>query len=423
MAERNLDVVVLGATGLTGRRVAEYLADRSPETGARWAAAARDPAKLKRVLGEAGVRAPETIVTDVSDPSSLRAMASRARVVLNAVGPFTHHARPVIEACLAEGAHYADLTGEIPFVRRIIDEFHDPAAAAGIKIVQVFGFESIPADLSVLLASETAGERWGESLADVDLQLSLQPPPGPPRLSDRGGVATARSVLEVVSDQDSSRITDPAALITDEASAVEVRRRSPISLRLRRSADGSVIGPMFPFAFIGPAVIHRTAALIAAERGAEAEPFRYQEGLAIGGSAASLPLRYAAAGALAGTQAALASIARARPALKRRAVGALRAVLPASSGFSTPLERQQAWRWGMSVQARTKGGHELRVEVDSEGHVGYLATGRIMGEAGLLLAERGATPERSGCLTPATALGTGCVERFERARLRIHMRV
>src|SRR5205807_9080762 len=86
--ERDLDVVVFGATGITGRQVAVYLAERSAETGARWAAAGRDPAKLERVLGEVGVTAPETIVAELSDESSLAAMASRAKVVLNLCGPY-----------------------------------------------------------------------------------------------------------------------------------------------------------------------------------------------------------------------------------------------------------------------------------------------------------------------------------------------
>jgi short subunit dehydrogenase-like uncharacterized protein len=60
----------------------------------------------------------------------------------------------------------------------------------------------------------------------------------------------------------------------------------------------------------------------------------------------------------------------------------------------------------------------VHTEGDAEGHPGYLATARMLGEAGLLLAEPGATPERAGCLTPATALGTGSIERFEHARMR-----
>ena len=72
----------------------------------------------------------------------------------------------------------------------------------------------------------------------------------------------------------------------------------------------------------------------------------------------------------------------------------------------------------MSVEGRTARGQAVRVDVEADGHPGYLATARMLGEAGLLLAEPGATPERAGCLTPATALGTGSVERFERARVR-----
>jgi short subunit dehydrogenase-like uncharacterized protein len=119
VSDRDLDIVVFGATGVTGRRVAAYLAERAPETGLRWAAAVRDTGKLERVLEEIGVRAPETIAADVGDESSLAAMASRTRVVLDLVGPYTLYGRPVIAACVAGGAHYMDLTGEIPFVRHM----------------------------------------------------------------------------------------------------------------------------------------------------------------------------------------------------------------------------------------------------------------------------------------------------------------
>jgi short subunit dehydrogenase-like uncharacterized protein len=73
----------------------------------------------------------------------------------------------------------------------------------------------------------------------------------------------------------------------------------------------------------------------------------------------------------------------------------------------------------MSVHARTHAGNELEVSIDADGHPGYLATARLIGEAGMLLAEDGLTPARAGCLTPAVALGSGCVARFEHARMRV----
>ena len=417
VSDRDLDVVVFGATGVTGRQVAAYLAERAAETDLRWAPAARDASKVAQVLGEIGVSAPETIVADVGDPGSLAAMASRTRVVLDLVGPYTLYGRPVIDACVAGGAHYADLTGEMPFVRTIIDDFDGPAAAAGVKIVQVCGFEALPPDLAVALAAERAREQWGEGLAEVDLEASITPPPGRPRLSDGISGGTFQSLTAVAGADDAARITDPALLIPDSAVAAAVRRVSPIGLAPRRGSNGAVIAPMSPAPFINPAVIHRTAALIASAEGHPAEPFRYREGMALGGGAASLAARLAIAGALSATQVGLRGLARARPAVRRPVANALGRIGP-SSGFGPAADRLEGWRWTMSVHARTTGGQELDVHLQADGHPGYLATARLLGEAGMLLSEDGATPERSGCLTPAAALGTGCIGRFERAGMR-----
>src|SRR6185295_4039586 len=164
MAEREFDVVVFGATGITGRQVAAYLAQRTAGDGASWAAAARNSAKCEQVLSETGTTAPTTITADLNDPASLATMAEQTKVVLNLAGLYTLYGRPVIGACVNAGTHYVDLTGEIPFARRIIDEFDARAAEKGAKVVQVCGFESLPADLSVELAQERARERFGEGL-------------------------------------------------------------------------------------------------------------------------------------------------------------------------------------------------------------------------------------------------------------------
>jgi short subunit dehydrogenase-like uncharacterized protein len=412
VSEREFDVVVFGCTGVTGRQVGAYLAEQN----ARWAAAVRDSEKCEQVLGEIGVTAPATIIADLGDPSSLAAMASRAQVVLNLVGPYTLYGQPVIEACVEGGAHYADLTGEIPFVRQMIDAYDARAREAGVKVVEVCGFEALPPDLAVLLATETARERWGEGLAEADLEVTVSGPPGLPRPSDMLSGGTLQSLAAAAGSENASVVTDSAALVTDPARAEEVRRRSPIKLAPRRGSHGSVIAPMAPAAFINPAVIQRTAALVA-EGDGPAAPFRYQEGVALRGGSATLPLRYAGAGMIAGTQAAVGILARARPPVREKVGGALGKILP-SSGFGPKGEKLEGWRWKMKLAARTADGHEVRVEVDADGHPGYLATARMLGEAGLLLAEPGATPERAGCLTPATALGTGTVERFERARVR-----
>jgi short subunit dehydrogenase-like uncharacterized protein len=415
-AEREFDVVVFGATSVTGRRTCAYLAGL--DGGASWAAAGRDLTKVQRVLAEEGVSAPATIAADIDDPTSLREMADRARTLVNVVGPYTRYGEPVIEACVEGEAHYVDLTGEMPFARRMLDRFAAAARDAGVKIVQTCGFESLPPDLLVMLAAEAARERFDEGLAEIELEVAVTgTPPGMPRPTDMLSGGTMQSMAEVTRDPDAERITDPGVLITDPEAAAAVARVSPIKVAPRRGFSGAVLAPMSPAAFINPAVIHRSAAIAADDRGEDFRPFVYREGVVIPGPAPTLPLRYAAAGALSAIQAGIARAARSQPATRER-IGSRMGKLFPDSGFGPAADRLEAWRWRMSVQATTTGGHVVSAEADADGHPGYLATSRMMGEAGLLLAEPGATPERAGYLTPATALGTGSVERFARAGLR-----
>lgn len=415
MADREFSVVVLGATGVTGRRVAGYLAERAAADGFAWAAAARDPAKLERVLDEVGADGCPTIAADAGDERSLRALAARTRTVVNLVGPYTRHGRPVIGACIESGTHYLDLTGEIPFVRAVIRDFDAAARAAGVAVVQVCGFEALPPDLAVLIATETARGRWDEDLVAVDLEVRVEPPPGLPRPTDGISGGTSQSMVAVTADPDSAVATDPAALVDDPARALSVRETSPIETGVRRGAGGSVIAPMAPAAFINPAVIQRTAELAAT--GEPPAPFRYREGVALDGGVVSLPARLALAGTLAATQAGMRRALLAGPATKRRVSSVLGRVLP-KSGFGPAPDRLEGWRWSIRVEAAADGEHRVAVDVDADGHPGYLTTARILGEAGLILAERAPAPGSLGCLTPATALGTASAPRFARAGLR-----
>ena len=262
-----------------------------------------------------------------------------------------------------------------------------------MKVVQVCGFEALPPDLAVLLAAETARERWGEELAEADVSRSRHGPAGPAaalghdlrrdaaRASPRRRAARTRAA-----------VADPAALITDPALAGGGAPAQPDHGRAAPRPRGAVIAPMAPAAFINPAVIQRTAALVAAERGGAAEPFRYREGVALDGSAATLPLRYAARGRAVRHAGGGAGAARAPGRRCAHRVGeALRKVLP-SSGFGPAGDRLEAWKWRMSVEARTTGGQAVRVDVDADGHPGYLATARMLGEAGPAARRAGRDP-------------------------------
>lgn len=162
---REFDIIVYGATGYTGRLVAEYLADHygKREDGPKWAMAGRSLAKLESVRDAIG--APKTtplVVADAEDQQSLEAMCNRTRVVLTTVGPYQLYGDGLVEACVKTGTDYADLCGEPGWMREKIDQHEDAAKASGARICFSSGFDSIPFDLGVLMTQKACMERFGK---------------------------------------------------------------------------------------------------------------------------------------------------------------------------------------------------------------------------------------------------------------------
>lgn len=169
MSDREFDVVVYGATGYTGRLVAEYLTARCADgLQARWAMAGRSADKLASVRDSIGAPADTPlIVADANDPDSLASMVGRTRVVLTTVGPYALYGGPVVAACAEAGTDYVDLCGEVPFMRQTIDAHAAKAQETGARIVFSTGFDSVPFDLGVFVLQEAAKARRGKPFARV----------------------------------------------------------------------------------------------------------------------------------------------------------------------------------------------------------------------------------------------------------------
>ena len=158
---RDFDVIVYGATGFTGRLVAEYLVQAYPGRG-RWAMAGRSAAKLAEIRDLIGAPADlPLIVADADDSVSIRAMADRTAVVLTTVGPYQLYGSGLAAACAAAGTAYVDLCGEPAWMRQMIDAHEAEAKRTGARIVFSCGFDSIPFDLGVMTLQEAARERFG----------------------------------------------------------------------------------------------------------------------------------------------------------------------------------------------------------------------------------------------------------------------
>ena len=192
-------------TGVTGRQVARYLAERAAESDAALGGGgARRGQARARAGRRSGVRAPELLTADVARPRDARgdgrarARGARPRRPLHALrAPGDRGLRG------QRGAHYVDLTGELPFVREMIDELPRAGAReAGVKLVQVCGFEALPADLLVARAGASARASAGRRRSQtVDVRGAMTPPPGLPHASDMVSGGTFQSLAAVAGER------------------------------------------------------------------------------------------------------------------------------------------------------------------------------------------------------------------------------
>ncbi|MDN3646590.1 saccharopine dehydrogenase NADP-binding domain-containing protein [Pontixanthobacter aestiaquae] len=162
---REFDIVVYGATGYTGRLVAEYLVQHygDRKDAPKWAMAGRNQSKLEDVRDLIGApKDTPLIVADASDPDSLTDMVQKTKVVLTTVGPYQLYGNELVEACAREGTDYTDLCGEPGWMREMIDKHEDLAKASGARICFSSGFDSIPFDLGVLMLQNEAKAKFGK---------------------------------------------------------------------------------------------------------------------------------------------------------------------------------------------------------------------------------------------------------------------
>ncbi|MEO1596103.1 MAG: saccharopine dehydrogenase NADP-binding domain-containing protein [Pseudomonadota bacterium] len=164
MSQADFDIVVYGATGFTGRLVAEYLNDRYGADGElKWAMAGRSADKLAAVRAEMGIpESVELVVADSNDAEAVTAMANRTKAIITTVGPYQLYGDTLVEVCAKTGTDYLDLCGEPAWMRQKIDALESTARQSGARIVFSAGFDSIPFDCGVWLAQQRCIEQTGK---------------------------------------------------------------------------------------------------------------------------------------------------------------------------------------------------------------------------------------------------------------------
>ncbi|MCA9771662.1 MAG: saccharopine dehydrogenase NADP-binding domain-containing protein [Myxococcales bacterium] len=395
---REFDIILWGASGFTGRLVAEYLFGRYGAGGdPRWAMGGRNAKKIEEIRRDLGPGAAEIpiVVGDSHDPESLSAMVARARVICTTVGPYAKYGSELVAACARSGTDYCDLAGETPWIRRMIDAHGEEAIASGARIVPCSGFDSVPSDLGVWRVQSEARERTGAACGEVKLRVKAM----------RGGASggTVASMLNIVEEVRRDRsvlkiLNDPYALCP-----VDLRHGPEQVTNVTPQFDADVgawVGP-FVMAAINTRIVHRTNALLGQAYGAD---FRYSEAVMTGTGLAGRAKAIGLAAGMGGFMAA-AAIRPLRALLERF-------VLP-EPGEGPSASAREAGFYDILVIGRTADGATIRGRVRGDRDPGYGSTSKMLGEAAVCLAKD--CPKETlggGFWTPASAMGAKLMARL-----------
>lgn len=396
MAEPTYDFVVYGATSFVGKLLARYLFERHGANGElRWALAGRSQDKLERVRAELGADDLPLIVADAHDEPALKALCEQANAVVSTVGPYMLYGSTLVKVCAETGTDYCDLTGEVPWIRRMIDAHSEQAEQSGARIVHCCGFDSVPSDLGVWFLQQEAHKHYGECANRVRMRVKVAK-----GTFSGGTVASLMNIAKQAREDAEVRrlLTDSYALLpTDKRPDVKQPR---VPSAAYESDFGRWAAP-FVMGAINMPVVHRSNALLDPAYG---EDFQYNEAMLTGrgwrGRAAAL-----AVGSGLGLFFGAAALTPTRWALQRF-------VVPAPGEGPSP-EAQENGFFDLRFAGETAGGDKLMAKVTGDRDPGYGSTAKMLGEAVVTLATqtpRDAVP--GGFWTPASAFGGRLLERL-----------
>jgi len=375
------DIIVYGASGFTGRLVAEYLARQYGVGGSvRWAMAGRSLEKLAEVRDEIGAPG-ETplVVADAGNEASLAAMVSRTKAVLTTVGPYQLYGSALVAACAAAGTDYLDLCGEPAWMRHMIDAHQATAQRTGARIVFSCGFDSIPFELGVWFVQEAARQKLGGPVPRVKGRVRGM------KGGFSGGTAASLKATMAAAARDPSIIAllkNPFSLVPGFEGPEQPSGAKP----LFEEDLGSWSAP-FVMAAINTRNVHRSNALLGQSYGAD---FVYDEMMLTGPGDQGQQIAEAIAGGAGG----LGGEGGPKP------------------GEGPSKEERETGFYDVLFVGIAANGQRVMASVKGDKDPGYGSTSKMIAESAIcLVTEAGEVP--GGIWTPGAAMQGKLVARLE----------
>ena len=392
--DREFDVIVYGATSFVGQILCRYLVQRhGTDRDLRWAIAGRSASKLDEVAQRTGAEVPR-IVAEAADRDALDQMAGSTQVVASTVGPYALYGSGLVAAVVEAGGDYCDLTGEVQWMRRMIDEHQTRAEETGARIVHTCGFDSIPSDLGTWFTQQRAIEQFGEPC--VEVRMSVKGAKG----GVSGGTAASGMAMfeELAEDPELRKVVGDSYVLAP----VDMRQgpKQPGTGRPKRDARFESWVAPFVMAPTNSAVVLRSHALLGQPWGRD---FTYGETMMTGDGLVGGATAWAMTAGLA----AFAGAASLGPTRKL-----LGKVIP-KPGDGPSEAKQQAGYFDLRFVGVTASGQEIRTKVTGDADPGYGSTAKMLGESAVGFLDLDPEQTAGGFWTPASAFGDALIERLE----------
>lgn len=396
MPDKTLDLIVWGATGFTGQIVCKYINQNyGTAKELNWAIAGRNLQKLEEVKRQ--LEAPELpiLIADSTDKTALEAMARQTKVVCSTVGPYAIYGSLLVEVCAENGTHYCDLTGEVQWMRKMIDAHHLTAKKNKARIVHSCGFDSIPSDLGVFYVQEKAREYYGQYCEEIKMLLK-----GARGGFSGGTYASLSNVQKEASDNPDiiKILQNPYAL---NPQGEQQGPDGPDLTRVIYDEDLQAwLGP-FVMGPINTRVVRRSQALEAYPYGRH---FKYSEMAWFGPKLSDRIMANL-------TTTLINWVMYARPgSFFKKLID----YFSPKSGQGPSKATREAGFFSLLFVGTLPDGRQIKAKVTGDQDPGYGSTSKMLAESAICLAkDQDQLPETFGVLTPKTAMGKVLMNRME----------
>ncbi len=384
---RKFEVVLIGATGFTGKLVAEYfLKEYGVGKSLRWAIAARSSSKLNAVLLEISKYVQDsneafsipTIVADSHDEDSLNSLCAQTDCVLSTVGPFAIHGTLLVKCCIKNKTAYCDSTGETFWIRKMLDKFQDDAVNNKVRIVPSCAYDSLPSDIGVLTMVNGMRKDGETSIGEINHYV------GPAVGGASGG--TVHTLLHMISGENRKLVldvlSDPYALVPGEKGVDTVEQRW-----MHWVDELQLYTAPFVMSGANERIVRRSASLLS-----YGKSFRFHESVAL-----SNPFK-----AFLISLATMMTVLLALPPVQ----WLVKKILPKPGEGPSRRVQEKGYAYSTMISTNSDLSKYYVVEIGiTKGDAGYRSTAFMLAESAIALARTKNLDGKYGFLTPASCPG------------------